>query len=174
MPEHIQRLRWPAERLRQERRERLRDLLRVATASSPWHRDRLAGVDPDGFEEADLAGLPPMTKDDLMANWDAVVTDRRLSLDLVEGHLAGLASDAYLFDQFHAVASGGSSGRRGIFVFGWPAWATGYAGFMRPTLLDRAVTPELAALPIRMAMVGARNATHMTSAMPQTFANPAV
>jgi phenylacetate-CoA ligase len=115
-----------------------------------------------------------MTKDDLMANWDAVVTDRRLTLDLVEGHLAGLEADAYLFGQFHAVASGGSSGRRGIFVFGWRAWATAYAGFMRPALLDRAVTPELAAVPMRVAMIGARNATHMTSAIPQTFANPAV
>jgi phenylacetate-CoA ligase len=115
-----------------------------------------------------------MTKDDLMANWDAVVTDRRLTLDLVEGHLAGLEADAYLFGEFHAVASGGSSGRRGIFVFGWRAWATAYAGFMRPALLDRAVTPELAAVPMRVAMIGARNATHMTSAIPQTFANPAV
>jgi hypothetical protein len=53
MPEHVQRLRWPAERLRQERRDRLRDLLAVAKASSPWHRDRLAGVDLDTFEEAD-------------------------------------------------------------------------------------------------------------------------
>jgi len=174
MPEHIQRLRWPAERLRQERRERLRDLLRVATASSPWHRDRLAGIDPDGFEEADLAGLPPMTKDDLMANWDAVVTDRRLTLDLVEGHLAGLEADAYLFDEVHAVASGGSSGRRGVFVFGWQAWATAYAGFMRPTFLDRAATPELAAIPLRVAMIGARNASHMTSALAQTFVSPAV
>jgi len=60
-----------------------------------------------------------MTKDDLMANWDRVVTDRRLTLDLVEGHLAALESDAYLFDQVHAVASGGSTGRRGIFVYGW-------------------------------------------------------
>jgi hypothetical protein len=34
MPEHVQRLRWPADRLRQERRDRLRDLLRVAKASS--------------------------------------------------------------------------------------------------------------------------------------------
>ena len=141
LPEHTQRLHWPAERLGRERRERLRDLLRVAGSSSPWHRDRLAGVDPDGFEETDLASLPPMTKDDLMANWDAVVTDRRLTLDLVEGHLAGLEADAYLFGEFHAVASGGSSGRRGIFVFGWRAWATAYAGFMRPALLDRAVTP---------------------------------
>jgi phenylacetate-CoA ligase len=141
LPEHVQRLRWPAERLRQERRDRLRDLLRVAVGQSPWHRERLGGIDPGRFEEADLAGLPVMTKDDLMANWDGVVTDRRLTLDQVEGHLAGLESDAYLFDDVHAVASGGSSGRRGIFVFGWEAWATAYAGFMRPSVWDRAATP---------------------------------
>src|SRR5512133_817123 len=150
MPEHVQRLRWPAGRLRAERRDRLRDLLRVARASSPWHRERLAGVDPDGFEEADLAGLPPMTKDDLMANWDQVVTDRRLTLGLVERHLAGLDADAYLFDEVHAVASGGSTGRRGIFVFGWREWAVAYAGFLRPVVWDRAVTPVLAALPMRI------------------------
>jgi phenylacetate-coenzyme A ligase PaaK-like adenylate-forming protein len=174
LPQHVQRLRWPADRLRQERRDRLRDLLRVARAASPWHRDRLAGVDPDRFEEADLAGLPPMTKDDLMANWDRVVTDRRLTLELVEGHLAGLEADAYLFDEVHAVASGGSTGRRGIFVFGWREWATAYAGFLRPSVWDRATSPELAALPLRLAMVGARNAAHMTSALPQTFASPAI
>jgi phenylacetate-CoA ligase len=174
MAEHVQRLRWPAERLRLERRDRLRDLLRVAMASSPWHRERLAGVDPDGFEEADLAGLPPMTKDDLMANWDRVVTDRRLTLDLVEGHLAGLEDDAYLFDELHAVASGGSTGRRGIFAYGWREWAVAYAGFLRPAVWDRAVTPELAAVPYTIAMIGARDAGHMTSALPQTFANPTV
>ena len=42
MPEHVQRLRWPADRLRQERRDRLRDLLgcgspRPGTASG-WPR----------------------------------------------------------------------------------------------------------------------------------------
>jgi len=147
LPEHVQRLRWPAERLADERRRRLRDLLRVAMASSPWHRERLAGVDPDGAEEADLAGLPPMTKDDLMANWDQVVTDRRLTLDQVECHLAGLEDDGYLFDEVHAVASGGSSGRRGIFVFGWREWACAYAGFLRPTVWDRAVTPSWPACP---------------------------
>ena len=173
LPEHVQRLRWPAERLRQERRDRLRDLLRVATASSPWHRGRLAGVDPGAFEEADLAGLPPMTKDDLMANWDGVVTDHRLTLELVEGHLAGLESDAYLFDRFHAVTSGGSTGRRGIFAFGWREWATAYAGFIRPALWDLAVSPELAGVPVKMVMIGARSATHMTSSLAQTFANPA-
>ena len=77
-----------------------------------------------------------------------MVTDRRLTLDLVEGHLAGLESDAYLFDEFHAVASGGSTGRRGIFAYGWEEWAD------RPTPASCGppsgtgqVTPELADRP---------------------------
>jgi phenylacetate-CoA ligase len=36
------------------------------------------------------------------------------------------------------------------------------------------VTPELAALPNTVAMVAAQHATHMTSAMGQTFANPSI
>ena len=173
MPEHVQRLRWPAERLRQERRDRLRDLLARAKSSSPWHRDRLAGVDPGGFEEADLAGLPPMTKDDLMANWDGVVTDPRLTLDLVEGHLAGLGRRLPVrplprrrLRRLHRAP--------GDLRLRLAGMGGGYAGFLRTSVWDRAVTPELAAVPMRIAMVGARNATHMTSAMPQTFANPSV
>jgi phenylacetate-CoA ligase len=172
LPGHVQRLHWPAERLRQQRRQGLRELLRAAKASSPWHRERLAGVDPETFGEEDLPSIPPMTTDDLMAHWDAIVTDRRLSLDLVERHLAGLTGDAYLFDELHAVASGGSTGRRGVFAFGWEAWAQAYAGFMRPLLWDRAASPELAALPNTIAMVAAQHAAHMTSSMAQTFANP--
>jgi phenylacetate-CoA ligase len=57
-------------------------------------------------------------------------------------------------------------------VHGWRAWAEQYAGFMRPVLWDRASSPELAALPSRIAMVAAQHATHMTSSMGQTFANP--
>ena len=48
-----------------------------------------------------------------------------------------------------------------------------YAGFMRTTIWDLATSPELAGQRARIAMVGARNATHMTSALPQTFASPA-
>jgi phenylacetate-CoA ligase len=173
LPEHVQRLRWPADRLRQERRDRLRDLPQVAKASSPWHRDRLAGVDPDGFEEADLAGLPPMTKDDLMANWDRVVTDRRLTLELVEGHLAGVESDTYLFDELHAVASGGSTGRRGS-----SCSAGGPGPRPTPGSAGQPLGPGGRARAGRPAHAGghgrARIATHMTSAMPQTFANPMV
>jgi len=172
LPQFVQRLRWTAEQLADERRHRLRALLRVALAGSSWHRARLAGIDPDRFEERDLVHVPPMTKGDLMAHWDDIVTDRRLTLDAVERHLAGLTSDAYLADEFHAVASGGSTGTRGVYVFGWEPWAVAYAGFLRPMLWDRAMTPGADAAPNTIAVIAAHHATHMTSSIADTFSNP--
>ena len=62
-----------------------------------------------------------------MANWDEIVTDPRLTLDLVERHVQTIETDTYLFDEFHVVASGGSSGVRGVFAWGWDAWAIAMA-----------------------------------------------
>lgn len=174
LPGHVQRLRWTAEQLAGERQQKLRALLRVAVSGSSWHRARLAGVDPDRFEERDLVHLPPMTKADLMAHWDDIVTDRRLTLDAVERHLAGLTSDSYLADEFHAVASGGSTGTRGVYVFGWEPWAVAYAGFLRPMVWDRAVTPGAGATPDTIAVIAAHHPSHMTSSIAETFSNPAL
>ena len=174
LPEQVERLAWPAERLRRHRQEGFRDLLRVAIERSPWHRRRLHGVDVDAFGESDLERLPPMTKDDLMANWDAIVTDPRLTLSATERHLAGLTSDAYLLDEYHAAASGGSSGRRGAFVYGFVAWAVAQAVFIRPVLSDRASDPEIAGLPPDLAVVASHNPAHMSSSLVETFASPAL
>src|SRR5262249_57222415 len=116
MPDMVQRLGWPADRIRREREDRLRALLRVAKERSPWHRARLRDIDPERAREDDLQSIPPMTKQDLMEHWNDIVPDDRLPLDVVEAHLAGLTTDRYLLDEFHAVASGGSTGRRGVFV----------------------------------------------------------
>ncbi|WP_222598752.1 hypothetical protein, partial [Klebsiella sp. Kps] len=59
---------------------------------SPWHARRLAHVDPDTLTGDDLSIIPVMTKADVMANWDDVVTDRRLTLELAEAHLVQVAS----------------------------------------------------------------------------------
>jgi phenylacetate-coenzyme A ligase PaaK-like adenylate-forming protein len=163
---------WSAEMIAQERQERLRALLRVAQERSPWHAARLRGIDPDTFREDGLSRLPPMNKSDLMASWDAIVTDRRVTLDQADAHVSGLTSDAYLQDDLHVVASGGSSGHRGVFVYGWQEWATAYVGLPRALLWDRAVSPELAGLPSSVGLVAAQNASHMTSSMAQTFAHP--
>ena len=46
-PRLIERLDWPADRLAPHRAQRLRELVRDAIEHSPWHRERLAGVDLD-------------------------------------------------------------------------------------------------------------------------------
>jgi phenylacetate-coenzyme A ligase PaaK-like adenylate-forming protein len=167
-PEYIGRLSWPADRLRQEREERLRALVRVAQERSPWHRRRLTGIDPASLTEADLERIPPMTKVDLMAHWDEIVTDPRLTLDLVNAHLSTLSSDRYLFDRYHAIASGGSTGTRGVFVYDWTSWMLLCLTLFRRVVRGAASDPKSSQPPIK-AHVSASKATHLSSAIVQTF-----
>jgi phenylacetate-coenzyme A ligase PaaK-like adenylate-forming protein len=172
LAEQLARMTWPVERLRAEREAALRSLVAHAKAQSAWHRRRLANVAVDRLRENDLTTLPVMTKDDLMGHFDEIVTDPRLHRDVVEAHLDRLTTDAYLFDEYHVCASGGSSGRRGVFVYDFEAWAVAFASVFR--FSTRMVEQVLGAGPPPMsrAMVAANKASHMTSAMSQTFALP--
>jgi phenylacetate-CoA ligase len=172
--EHFERVTWSAERLRTERTAQLRELVGLAVQRSPWHRDRLGDVDLTTLDADDLRDLPVMTKDDLMGNFDAIVTDPEVRLVDANAHVAKLDGDAYFRDELHAVASGGSSGVRGVFVWGWDAWATVQLTAMRRALLDRIGDPELASRPPVAMIVAAENATHFTSALSETFATGAV
>jgi phenylacetate-coenzyme A ligase PaaK-like adenylate-forming protein len=169
VPEHVARLSWPAERLKRERRDGLRALLADAAARSPWHRRRLAGIDPRDVDEDDLRGLPTMTKADLMTNFDEIVTDARLTRRRVEAHLAAATDDDYLLDRYHAVASGGSSGERGVFVYDWDAWAVSYLAFYRHLVAMPA--GRRARSPLVMAVVAAGHPTHFSSTLTRTFSD---
>jgi len=117
MPGHIERLGWPAGRLAAWQRDRLRTLLARAIERSPFHAARLRGIDPSRFELADLPRLPVMTKAEMMQGFDAVATDRRLTREAVERHLARSVDEpSLLFGGYVCLVSGGSSGRRGLFV----------------------------------------------------------
>ncbi len=109
-----------------------------------------------------------------MGNFDAIVTDPEVRLADANAHIAQLDGDAYFRDELHAVASGGSSGVRGVFVWGWDAWATVQLTALRRSLLDRIGDPELASRPPVLMVVAAENATHFTSAMSETFATGAI
>ena len=123
MPAHVERLSWTAEQIRAERQRALRETLLHAKTNSPWHASRLSRVDPATFTEADLQALPVMTKTDVMTNWDAIVTDRRLTLADCNAHIAaklnGTCKDYYYLDEYLVIATGGSSGVRGVFPWGW-------------------------------------------------------
>ena len=117
LAQHAWRLDWDADQLAAHQRERLRVLLAYAAEYSPFHARRLAGLDLSRFEVGDLARLPVMTKTQMMAEFDDVVTDRRLSRRLAEQHLAASVRTAgLLLDEYVCLASGGSSGLRGVFV----------------------------------------------------------
>src|SRR5690349_5405915 len=83
-PGHIERLGWSRQQIEACQRDGLRTLLAHAIAHSPFHRQRLRGIEPGRFELADLSTLPVMTKSAMMRSFDDVLTDRRLTRGLVE------------------------------------------------------------------------------------------
>jgi phenylacetate-CoA ligase len=114
LDDHIERIGWDDERIARHQRERLGALLAYALENSPFHARRLAGFDP---ERVELSELPVMTKAEMMADFDDLVTDRRIRLADVERHLAASGDEpSLLLDEYVCLASGGSSGLRGVFV----------------------------------------------------------
>lgn len=158
---------WPRARVLAERQRRLRWLLMLAKEKSPWHRKRLAHIDPTRFTEAGISRLPVMAKDDLMTHFDEIITDKRLSLETIERHLSDLHEDAYLLDNFHAVSSGGSSGVRGVFVYDWQGWITFGLSTARPIMLMKKYSP--ANKPDSIVALVADHASHASTAFVQSF-----
>jgi phenylacetate-coenzyme A ligase PaaK-like adenylate-forming protein len=115
-----------------------------------------------------------MDKAQLMENFDSVVTDPRVTLSAANEHVASLHDDAYFLGDLHVVASGGSSGVRGVFVWDWEGWAAVRLVALRQQLADRLSDPELAATPPVIMIVAANHAAHFTTANAETFATDAV
>jgi len=122
-PEAIARLAWSRERVREEQTRRLRRIAAHAHQASPFFARRLKDVNPETLTLDDLAALPVLTKADVMENWDQLVTDPRLRLADIFVHLQRLKSseqtNPYYLEKFYASATGGSSGKRGVFLWDW-------------------------------------------------------
>ena len=96
--------------------KRLQEMLRYAKTHSPWYKKQLQHIDADHFTLQQLHEIPIMTKRDLMDHWDDIVTDRSLKLEKAGPFL--MEETGYdLYKGYHLFASGGSSGRRGMFVW---------------------------------------------------------
>jgi phenylacetate-coenzyme A ligase PaaK-like adenylate-forming protein len=119
-----QRLRWGSERLANERQRRLRELLVWAAERSPFWQARLAGADLATFTEADLPSLPVLTRDEMMGEFDRLVTVPGLTLARVTEHLDHLGSDGYLDGEYRAIKTSGATGSEAVHVYGWEAFVT--------------------------------------------------
>jgi phenylacetate-coenzyme A ligase PaaK-like adenylate-forming protein len=132
-------------------------------------------VDPDRFELADLARLPVMTKAEMMENFDAATTDRRLTRELVERHLARSVTDpSLLLGGYVGLVSGGSSGERGLFV-----QAVGEYAEFAASVTRRAMAAAMAAGGpppdgLVIGMVGAGSPVHSSGLATLTATRPPI
>ncbi|MGH9211419.1 MAG: phenylacetate--CoA ligase family protein [Acidimicrobiales bacterium] len=154
----------PPDELRRRGRRGWDTALAHARAVSPWHAERMAGLDPG----AGPADVPTMTKDDLVANFDRIVADRRCSLDRCEELLAAV-EDRPCMDEDHLVlTSGGTSGRRAVFPWARSGAARIFLGAVRWALRG----PLDGQPPRQVTSVGARSPRHATAAMSSIFGTP--
>jgi phenylacetate-CoA ligase len=165
--DHVARLGWSRDRIAARQREGLRALLAHARERSPFHARRLRGVDPARFELEELARLPVMTKAELMDEFDDVLTDRRLRRALAEQALAATKSEPQpLFGEYVCMSSGGSSGRRGVFVQDFESMAEFLCSLNRAAMRRMLQTGGPPPGGSVVAIVAAGSAVHATGAAP--------
>jgi phenylacetate-CoA ligase len=96
---------------------KFRSLVRHAHAHSPYYADiiRERGLDPDTCVPADF---PVLTKSLLMANFDRIVTDPRISKKVVADFLTRSSDPKeLLFDEITVLHTSGTSGEVGYFLY---------------------------------------------------------
>ncbi|MFC6705716.1 phenylacetate--CoA ligase family protein [Flexivirga alba] len=119
------RLRWDAERLASERQRRLRELIAWSAEHSPFWRARLAGIDPATFTEADLPSLPILRRDEMMGEFDRLITVPGLTLTRVMEHVKQVDSGDQLLDgRFRAIRTSGATGSEAYHLYGADAFVT--------------------------------------------------
>jgi phenylacetate-CoA ligase len=178
LPGHFRRLGLASDQLRDWQRDRLRRLLATAMQRSAFHASRLRGVDAARFELADLPSLPVMTKTQMMDHFDELISDRALTREAAERALAATRDEPRpLPGGYLCMATGGSSGQRGVFAYDPAGVAESVSLIFRTRLA--ALGLATAAGPVQVpevtfAMVGASSAVHGTVFVPSMLAGSPV
>lgn len=172
---HKARVKWAKAQITQEKLRRLQHLLAYCKRYSPWYQQRFKQLDVERVTLENFCDIPPMTKADLMNHWDSIVTDRQLTLAQVENIIAQREPKQAdtLSNQYNITVSGGSSGKRGVYVFGLHEWTNCYCATIR-TLHDSPLFTVKNQQQLRKATVAAPLSFHMTSSLTQNFTDSSI
>ena len=147
---------WTPAQLATHQQQSLEELRAYALRFSPFyarfHRGR---------EHAPLHELPILTKAMLMEHFDEVVTDRAVRLSDVEEFLRREPTDGRFRGRYVALATSGSTGRRGVFLFDEREWIECLANISRP-MSWASVRPRLIGR-VRTAMLASTSASHYSA-----------
>jgi phenylacetate-CoA ligase len=153
--------RWPRAELLAHQADAVTRLRRFAVERSPFYRRF-----HEGLESRPLSELPVLTKPLLMEHFDEVVTDRAVRLRDAEAFLG----DGLYLDRYVVLATSGSTGLRGVFLFDPDEWLTALAGITRP-MLWAGVAPN----PFRrrrLAIVASTTGSHYSARVGRSLASP--
>ena len=114
-----------------------------------------------GLETRPLADLPILTKSTMMENFDDLVTDRSIRLSQIEDFLCQGPGASLYQGRYVALATSGSTGLRGIFLFDSREWLHSLASIARPISWAGAKANPFR--PMRTAMVASTTPTHYSA-----------
>ena len=117
---------WSRQQIEAYQAAQLHSLRRFTYAQSPFYQQF-----HHGYMEQPLEKLPILTKAILMDNFDALVTDKAVRLEAVQGYIARGHPEERFLDRFWVTATSGSSGHPGFFLFNKAEWIHVMASFAR-------------------------------------------
>jgi putative adenylate-forming enzyme len=154
---------WSRAQLVRHQAESVAALRAHALAHSPFYREFHRGL-----EGRPLQALPILTKGLLMERFDDLVTDRRLKLAELESFLRSEQSDARYLGRYVVLATSGSTGRRGVFVFDDREWIRAVAAITRP--IAWAQPPGASRKPPRAALIASASRWHYSARVGKALA----
>jgi len=119
--------RWSVEQLRRHQARALAELRRFAVERSPFYRDFHRGL-----AQRPLETLPILEKATLMAEFDRIVSDPAVRLADVQAHLSQADAPDLYRGRYTVLATSGSTGVRGVFLFDPHEWTAALAAITRP------------------------------------------
>jgi phenylacetate-CoA ligase len=119
--------RWTRSELEHRQERRLSALRRFAMERSPFYQRFHRGL-----EHQPLQALPILTKAVMMESFDNLVTDRTVRLSDAEAFLRENRGGDLFRQRYVVLATSGSTGRRGLFLFDSQEWLTALAMITRP------------------------------------------
>jgi len=155
---------WTRPRLEEHQRRSLENLRRFALARSPFYR-----AFHRGLESRPLQDLPILTKAMMMEHFDELVTDRDLRLADAEAYLRDDDDSGLFRGRYVVLATSGSTGRRGVFVFDEPEWIRAVAAITRPIAWAQAAGG--ARKPPRAALIASAARWHYSARVGRALAN---
>jgi putative adenylate-forming enzyme len=153
---------WNRQQLEAFQSSKLAKLREFAYAHAPFYREFHHGLTGRPLKE-----LPVLTKTVMMEHFDEIVTDPKIRLAEVQAHMSALDDDEQFLDTYWVMASSGSTGSPGIFLFAASKWAVTLASFLRHSIWSGEMKPNLKA-----ALIVSHTPWHQSARTCMSLRNP--